>query len=392
MIVLTVNAGSSSLKFGIFERGERGVVRRGRAQIDLRHPPLILHVATEHGASDLELGTPVDAEQALDRAVAMLEDRFVPSGAGFRAVGHRIVHGGDRFAGPVRIDAEVLEALKALEPLAPLHQPQNLHAVQVLGHLRPELAQVASFDTAFHQTQSPLLRHFALPRALFDEGVKRYGFHGLSYTFIVRALRERFPTLADGRVIVAHLGSGASLCALHGGVSRDTSMGFSTLDGLPMATRCGTLDAGVVLHLLARYGHSAESLTDLLYRRSGLLGLSGVSADMRDLLQHRSTEAEEAVAFFCQKVARDIAALATTLGGLDAIVFTAGIGENQPVVREMIASHLAWLGLSLDPEANGAQAARIDSARSTIACLVIPTDEESVIASETFQCLPQERP
>jgi len=159
-----------------------------------------------------------------------------------------------------------------------------------------------------------------------------------------------------------------------------------------MATRCGTLDAGVVLHLLARYGHSAESLTDLLYRRSGLLGLSGVSADMRDLLQHRSSEAEEAVAFFCQKVARDIAALATTLGGLDAIIFTAGIGENQPVVREMIASHLAWLGLSLDPEANGAQAARIDSARSTIACLVIPTDEESVIASETFQCLPQETP
>lgn len=387
MTILTINAGSSSLKFGLFERSESGVARLGRAQIDLRHNPLMLDLRTKAGTAALPLGTE-DAALALNWAVTLLEERFAPEG--FRAVGHRIVHGGDRFSEPVRIDAEVLEALTALVPLAPLHQPQNLHAVNALRALRPTLMQVASFDTAFHQSQTPLLRQFALPRALYAEGVKRYGFHGLSYAFVAQALRERAPELAEGRVVVAHLGSGASLCAMEGGISRDTSMGFSTLDGLPMATRCGTLDAGVVLHLLTRHGHSAESLTDLLYKRSGLLGLSGISADMRDLLQHSAPEAAEAVEFFCQRVAREIAALATTLGGLDGIVFTAGIGENQPVVRTKIASHLAWLGLALDAQANAAQAMHIHSAGSRIACLVIPTDEESVIATETVQCLTPE--
>jgi acetate kinase len=390
MSILTVNAGSSTIKFAIFEPAVERPVRVARASVDLRHAPDVLQIVTAGESRAIPLKVASASEDRFEPAFGALESHFAQKAGGFQAVGHRVVHGGDDFSGPERINDTVLSRLEALVPLAPLHQPQNLHAIRVLRSSRADILQVAAFDTAFHQTLAPLQRRFALPRMLFDAGVKRYGFHGLSYAYIVQRLRELAPQLAEGRVIVAHLGSGASLCALENGISRDTSMGFSTLDGLPMATRCGTLDAGVLLHLLAEHHYTEQGLADLLYRHSGLLGLSGVSADIRDLLADRSIEAMEAIDYFCARTAREIAALATTLGGLDTLVFTAGIGEHQPVVRSGIAAHLRWLGLTLDPAANGMNAPRIDSPEGRIAAFVIPTDEESVIADETCKFLPKE--
>jgi acetate kinase len=390
MSILTVNAGSSTIKFAIFEAAAERPVRVARASVDLRNAPNVLQIVTADETRAIPLKVASTSEDRFETAFAALESRFAQKAGGFQAVGHRVVHGGDDFPGSQCISDTVLNRLEALVPLAPLHQPQNLHAIRVLRRLRPDIFQVAAFDTAFHQTLAPLLRRFALPRTLFDAGVKRYGFHGLSYAYIARRLRELAPELAQGRVVVAHLGSGASLCALENGISRDTSMGFSTLDGLPMATRCGTLDAGVLLHLIAEHHYTEQGLTDLLYRQSGLLGLSGVSADIRDLLADRSIEAMEAIDHFCARTAREIAALATTLRGFDALVFTGGIGEHQPVVRSGIAAHLRWLGLSLDPVANGANVLRIDSPAGRIAAFVIPTDEESVIADETYKFLPKD--
>jgi acetate kinase len=383
MSILTVNAGSSTIKFAIFEITAGLPLRVARASVDLRRAPDFLQIVTADETRVVRLKGASAPGDGFEPAIAALEHSFARQAGGFQAVGHRVVHGGDDYPRSVRIDDTVMSRLEALVPLAPLHQPQNLHAIRALRIARPGLVQVAAFDTAFHQTLAPWLRRFALPRALFDAGVKRYGFHGLSYAYIARRLRELAPELAEGRVVVAHLGSGASLCAMENGISRDTSMGFSTLDGLPMATRCGTLDAGVLLHLLAEHHYTERGLTDLLYRQSGLLGLSGISADIRDLLAAQSLDAQEAIDHFCARTAREIAALATTLGGLDALVFTAGIGEHQPEVRSRIAAHLGWLGLVLDPDANGANALSLHSPASRIAALVIPTDEESVIADET---------
>jgi acetate kinase len=295
---------------------------------------------------------------------------------GVAAAGHRIVHGGDGFAGPVRIDDAAIAEIEALIPLAPLHQPQGLKLIRAIRRLRPGLPQTASFDTAFHRGHADVVRRFAIPRALHDEGVKRYGFHGLSYRFIAGELARREPGLADSKVVVAHLGSGASLCGLDGGVSRDTSM------GIPMATRCGALDPGVLLHLIAGKNYGAKELEDLLYRRSGLLGVSGISADSRDLLESDRPEARQALDLFTFRIAGEAARLATTLGGLDAIVFTAGVGENQPRIRAAVCARLAWLGLALDETANAANASRISSPESRIAAFVIATDEERVIAEE----------
>lgn len=389
MSILTVNAGSSTIKFGVFEPGSERLIRRASGVVDLRHAPSILRVSDGAPWADIPLDRAGDPAACLESAFLALEARCAATSGGFTAVGHRIVHGGDDFADAIRVDDDVLARLDGLVPLAPLHQPQNLHAVRVLRALRPQLVQVAAFDTAFHRSQDAVLRRYALPRALYDAGVKRFGFHGLSYAYIAQALHRLAPELARGRVIVAHLGSGASLCAMENGVSRDTSMGFSTLDGIPMATRSGTVDAGVLLHLMTAHGYTAETLTDLLYHRSGLLGLSGISADIRDLIGDGTEAAREAIAHFCFRTAREIAGLTTTLGGLDAIVFTAGIGEHQPVVRSGIAGHLGWLGLTLDSDANGQNAQRIEANSSGIAALVIPTDEESVIADATRQCLSQ---
>lgn len=385
-LLLTFNAGSSTVKLGLFALGEGRAERIGKGVIDFRDEPRFslvegpdrFDIALEAAAGE-ELGA------VLAEAFRRLSWHFDIDG--IAAAGHRIVHGGDGFAGPVRLDDAAIAAIEALVPLAPLHQPQGLRLIRAIRRLRPALPQTASFDTAFHRGHADVVRRFAIPRALHDEGVKRYGFHGLSYRFIAGELARREPELAGGKVVVAHLGSGASLCALEGGISRDTSMGFSALDGIPMATRCGALDPGVLLHLLAEKGHSPKQLEDLLYRKSGLLGVSGISADSRDLLESDKPEAKQAIDLFSFRIAGEVARLATTLGGLDALVFTAGIGENQPAIRAAVAKRLAWLGLTLDDAANAGNAARISAPGSRIAAFVIATDEERVIADESLAIL-----
>ncbi len=380
--LLTLNPGSSSIKFGLFGTERDGARAIGRGMIDLRRDPLTLHVTHGERTAEVILKGAVtdDLHAVIDETLGWIERHFAV--ASLAAVGHRVVHGGDRFEGPAAITDETLSAIEALVPLAPLHQPQSLRLIRAIRRLRPALPQVASFDTAFHRSQSDLARRFALPRALFDEGIKHYGFHGLSFKFIVAQLRRSLPEVASGRVVVAHLGSGASLCGLDAGVSRDTSMSFSTLDGIPMATRPGALDPGVVIHLVKVRGMSIEAVEDLLYHRSGLLGVSGISADSRVLLDSPAPEAREALELFAFRIAREIAATACTLGGLDGIVFTAGIGEHQPAVRAAICARLAWLGVAIAPSANARNAIRIAAPDSKVAVLVVPTDEEAVIAEE----------
>ncbi len=386
-ILLTFNPGSSTVKLGLFAI-EAGRPRRlGSGMIDLRHRPLTLHVVEGPAVTDIPLQAAVtdDLHEVIDETLGWLRHHF--SVGALAGVGHRVVHGGDRFAGPQMISGATLDTIKTLVPLAPLHQPQSIRLIGAIRHLDPGLPQIASFDTAFHRSQSDLARRFALPRALFDQGVKRYGFHGLSYKYIAGQLRRIAPDIAPGRVVAAHLGSGASLCALEAGISRDTSMGFSTLDGIPMATRCGALDPGVLLHLAKERGLSIEEIEDMLYHRSGLLGVSGISADSRDLIASDAPEAREALDLFTSRIAREIAALATALGGLDGIVFTGGIGEHQPQIRNAVCHHLAWLGITVDDAANSKDATRIDAFGSKIAVLVIPTDEEQVIADEAWSVL-----
>ena len=283
----------------------------------------------------------------------------------------------------------LLKAIDKLTLLAPLHQPHSLRLIRAIRELRPDLPQSASFDTAFHRTNGEVVRRFAIPRAFHDQGIKRYGFHGLSYKYIAGELVRRTPDLAKGKIVAAHLGSGASLCALDGGVSRDTSMGFTALDGIPMATRCGALDPGVLLHLLGPAGRSLAEMNDILYHKSGLLGLSGISPDSRDLLASDRAEAREAIDVFTFRIAGEVARLATTLGGLNAIVFTAGIGEHQPQIRAAVCERLTWLGLEIDAAANTRNAEKISNASSRIAAFVIPTDEEQVIADEALFVLKQ---
>jgi acetate kinase len=381
-VLLTFNPGSSTIKLGLFEITGDAPRRLGAGVIDLRHQPLLLEVTEGHANAKIPLKAAVsdDLHEVIEETLAWLADHF--SVSALAAVGHRVVHGGDLFAGPLEITDETLAAIEALVPLAPLHQPQSVRLIKAIRHLRPGLPQIASFDTAFHRGQSDLVRRFALPRALFDEGIKRYGFHGLSYKYIATRMRHVAPDIAGRRVVVAHLGSGASLCGLEGGVSRDTSMSFSTLDGIPMATRCGALDPGVLIHLMKQRGLSIEAVEDMLYHRSGLLGVSGISADSRDLIGNDAPAAREALDLFAFRIARETAAIANTLGGLDGIVFTAGIGEHQPQIREAVCGHLSWLGVVIDPVANAANATRIEAADSRVAVLVIATDEEQVIAEE----------
>ena len=377
--LLTFNAGSSSVKIGLFRITDDMPQRIGQGTIDFRHTPLQLHLVdsreSAHATREIRLKSVVsdDLHEVLDETLSWFASHF--SFNDLISVGHRVVHGGDRFAGPVAIDGAMLAAITELVPLAPLHQPQSLRLIRAIRHLRPNLPQSASFDTAFHRSQSDLVRRFAIPRAFFEQGIKRYGFHGLSYQFVAARLAREFPAQAKGKVVVAHLGSGASLCALEQGLSRDTSMGFSTLDGIPMATRCGALDAGVVLHLLEQQGRSLKDVEDILYKQSGLLGISGISADSRELLASPRPEAREAIALFVLRIAGEVARLATTLGGLDSLVFTAGIGEHQAPVRAAVCAHLAWLGLMLDPAANQAdsgQARVISSAASRVKVMVVP--------------------
>jgi len=386
-LLLTFNAGSSTVKIGLFLREGTSVRRIGKGMIDFRHKPLTFHLVEGPEVFDV----PLEAE-AGDVLHEVLDETFNWLGQHFNmdavtAVGHRVVHGGDIFPGPVLIDDAAIEAIDALTPLAPLHQPQNVRLIRAIRHLRPNLPQTASFDTAFHRTQSPTVQRFAIPRDCFEQGIKRYGFHGLSYKYIAGALAKLRPGLAGARTVVAHLGSGASICAVEGGLSRDTSMGFSTIDGIPMATRSGALDPGVIFHWMARMGLSREAVEDIVYHKSGLLGLSGISADSRVLLESDAREAKEAIDVFTFRIAGEIARLSATIGGLDALVFTAGIGENQPEIRTQVCRRLAWLGVELDPIANAANAQTVSSPASRVAAMVIATDEEQVIADEALSIL-----
>ena len=387
LLLLTFNAGSSTIKVGLFAVESDSAKRIGQGVIDFRHQPLLLQLSNDGDVRNIALKALVtdDLHDVLDETLNWFATHF--SLTDFVSVGHRVVHGGDRFAGPVAITEDTLATIEALVPLAPLHQPQSLRLIRAIQHVRPHLVQSASFDTAFHRTQTDLVRRFALPRHFFDQGVKRYGFHGLSYRYIAGALKRQFPELAAGKVIAAHLGSGASLCAMDAGASWDSSMGFSTLDGIPMATRCGALDAGVVLHLLQQENLNAKEIEKILYEQSGLLGVSGISADSRELAASARPEAQEALALFTFRIAGEAARLATTLGGLDCLVFTAGIGEHQPPVRTAVCKHLAWLGVELNEPANAANASVISTAHSRVTVLVLATDEEQVIADEAISIL-----
>ncbi|RDC71412.1 acetate/propionate family kinase [Rhodovulum sp. 12E13] len=378
--ILTLNAGSSSIKFGVYAAGD-DPASLASGQVDRLGPEARLILEAGDGREERAV------EAADHRAgVAAILEAIRPATAGreVAGVGHRVVHGGTRFDAPAELTTEVRDRLAELVPLAPLHQPHNLAAVEAAVAAFPDALQVGCFDTAFHRGHPFVADAFALPRRFYDEGVRRYGFHGLSYDYIAGRLAAEHPALHAGRVVVAHLGNGASMCALSGGRSVASSMGFSALDGLPMGTRCGQIDPGVLLYLMDR-GMGADDLTRLLYRESGLLGLSGVSHDMRTLLASRDPDAEDAIAYYTHRIAREIGAMAAELGGLDALVFTGGVGENAAPIRARALAGLEWMGLAVDPEANAANARRIGA--GDVPVLVIPTDEERVIARAVQEAL-----
>jgi len=382
---LVLNAGSSSLKFCVFCRPEeKGWQLEARGQIEgIGTAP---RLGAKDGAGETIADQALDAgvrdgRAALDRLAGWLRERY--RGARVLGVGHRVVHGGPRFAGPVQVTPEVLEELRALVPLAPLHQPHNIAAIEAVFNRLPDVPQVACFDTSFHRGQEAVAELVPLPRELCRAGVQRYGFHGLSYEFVAQALPGVAPEIATGRVIVAHLGSGASVCALRGGRSVDSSFSFTALDGLCMGTRPGAVDPGVILYLFQGLGLSAQEVEKVLYKKSGLLGISGISNDMRDLLDSPEESARLAVDYFVYQAAKQIGALAAVLGGIDGLVFTAGIGENSVEIRRRIGLSCAWLGIELDAEANARNGPRISTAASRVSLWVVPTNEELMIARHT---------
>jgi acetate kinase len=388
--ILVLNAGSSSLKFSLFahEGGAFRVVVRGEVD-GLDGQPRF--EARDGAGVALPGPEPVESrpeqphEAALHAVLGWLDKHGGQDP--LSAAGHRVVHGGEDHGDPSLVTPALLEALGALVPLAPLHQPHNLAAIRALAALRPGLPQVACFDTAFHRTQPPVARTFALPRDLTGAGIRRYGFHGLSYESVAQALPGLLDGRADGRVVVAHLGHGASLCAMRARRSVATTMSFTALDGVPMSTRCGAIDPGVLLHLLTSRGMSADALTDLLYNRSGLLGVSGVSGDMRELLASPAPEAAEAIELFTYRVAREVGSLAAALEGLDALVFTGGIGEHAAPIRARVCQQAAWLGVRLDEAANARGGPCITRPDSLVPAWVVATDEERVIAAHTARVL-----
>ena len=373
-LLLTLNAGSSTLKFALYAAADLQRVAAGWVDgIGTGQSHFCADGSDDHVAINDHAGA---LSQVLKWLAARGDDRRLA------AAGHRVVHGGLHFTGPVRVDAEMRARLEQLIPLAPLHQPHSLSAIDALAQLQPGLPQVACFDTAFHRTQPETAQLFALPRVLSAAGVRRYGFHGLSYEYIAEAL----PKIAGSmprKVIAAHLGNGASLCALKEGRSIATTMGFTPLDGVPMGTRSGQLDPGVVLYLLKNHGRSVAEVEDMLYRHSGLLGVSGISSDMRTLLASDDVRAREAADLFVYWTSRAIGSLAAALGGVDALVFTGGIGEHASAIRARICEQAAWLGAVCDDAANAAAQTRIDAGQSRVSLWVIPTDEESIIARHT---------
>lgn len=388
--ILVLNAGSSSLKFAAFVADKGGELELtvggnleelyGTARFRARAADG--SVAGEHA---WPAESPPRHEGALDFLFAWLRD--YDKDARLTAVGHRVVHGGIEYSAPTRINAEVLATLERFVPLAPLHQPHNLLPIKLLQARRPELPQVACFDTAFHRSSPPLAQAYALPKWLSDKGVRRYGFHGTSYQHIASALPRYDGRAAGGKTIVMHLGNGASMCALANGQSIASTMGFTAVEGLPMGTRCGSVDPGVLLYLMQQLNMDASQIESLIYKESGLLGVSGVSSDMRVLLASDAPAAQFAVGLFCYRIGRELGSLAAALGGLDAIVFTAGIGENAAAIRAAVCRHAAWLGVDLDEAANAAGGPRISTPGSRTAAWVIPTDEEGMIARMTRELI-----
>ncbi len=387
--ILVLNAGSSSIKFSVFlEHGDALDLLLG-GQIEGLYTAPRFKAKDAAGAAVGERQWPAGEPFGHDGAVGFLADFLREQLHEHRlvAVGHRVVHGGLAYAAPVRLTAEIVGHLERFIPLAPLHQPHNLKPIKLLLANRPDLPQVACFDTAFHRRQPEVAQAFALPPEITERGVRRYGFHGLSYEYIASVLPEYDPRAAAGRTVVLHLGNGASLCALHHGASVASTMGFTAVDGLPMGTRCGNLDPGVVLYLMDELKMDARAIEKLLYQQSGLLGVSGISSDMRTLLASDQPKARFAVALFVYRIGRELGSLAAALGGLDALVFTAGIGEHAVAIRERVCQAAAWLGVGLDPAANAAGGPRISTAESRVVVWVLPTNEELMIARQTRRLL-----
>jgi len=390
--IAVLNAGSSSIKFSLFAGADLALILRGQAEA--------IHTAPRFVAKDpagvtvatrtWDEGSQIGHDGAVQHIVEFVRARLGTTQ--LAGIGHRVVHGGRKYGKPVRVDAGILEDLARFVPLAPLHQPHNLTPIRLLLERRPELPQVACFDTAFHRTQPELAQMFALPTELHDAGVQRYGFHGLSYEYIASVLPELDPKAASGRCVVLHLGNGASICALSAGRSVASTMGFTAVDGLPMGTRCGSLDPGVILYLMDQRGMDARAIEKLIYSESGLLGVSGVSSDMRTLLASEAPRAQLAIDLYVYRIGRELGSLAAALGGLDAIVFTGGIGENSPEIRKRVCLDARWLGVTLDDKANDSGGPRIDAGTGSVAGWTVPTNEELMIARHTRRVLQDQPP
>lgn len=389
-VIVVLNAGSSSLKFTLYtDQGpELGVLADGQVEGLFTQP----HFKVKDGAGRLAgertwpSGTQLGQAGAVEAIFSWCGSEACTAER-VKAVGHRVVHGGLEYPQPVVVNRGILEDLEKFVPLAPLHQPYNLDAIRNITRRFPDIPQVACFDTSFHTTIPSIAQAFALPRKFSEQGVRRYGFHGLSYEYIASVLPGIDPEAAKGRTVVAHLGNGASLCAMQGLKSTACTLGFTAVEGLMMGTRCGSLDPGVMLYLMDECGMSARDIEKLIYKESGLLGVSGISSDMRTLLQSTDPRAAEAVGLFVYRIARELGSLAAALGGLDALVFTAGIGENAAPVRERVCRSAEWLGLQFDAEANAAGGPKISRERSRVRAWVIPTDEELMIALHTRRLL-----
>ena len=387
--IAVINAGSSSIKFALYESSTFLTVLF-RGQIEQIGVIPILHVANARGERVAERHWQVEgldhraATREILQTVVQLNE-----GEPLAGIGHRVVHGGTGYAAPVRIDDKVIKDLNALSALAPLHQPHNLAAITAIADAAPYIPQVACFDTAFHRSQPELAQIFALPRKFTEEGIRRYGFHGLSYEYVVSCLPEIAPNLIDGRIVIAHLGNGASLCAVEGGRSIASTMGFTAADGLVMGTRCGTIDPGVLIYLMDAHGMDARSIENLIYRHSGLLGVSGISSDMRMLRASSDRAAAEAIDLFIYRIVREIGSLAAAMGGIDALIFTGGIGANDAATRAEVAEGCRWLGLELDRGRNERGATKISSGASPLSAWVVRTDEEQIVARHTAILLGQ---
>jgi acetate kinase len=387
--ILVLNAGSSSIKFSVFadRDGEPAAALSGLFEGLYTAPKFTSRDAAGASAGEhsWDQGTRLGHDGAMAHIIEFLRARR--GDYALAAIGHRVVHGGVEFSQPVLVDATVVSRLEKFVPLAPLHQKHNLAPIRIVLERMPQLPQVACFDTAFHRAQPELAQAFALPASITERGVRRYGFHGLSYEYIATALPRFDAAAAGGRTVVAHLGNGASMCAMRAGKSVASTMGFTAVDGLPMGTRCGAVDPGVILYLIDELGMDARAVEKLIYQQSGLLGVSGVSSDMRTLLAAHDPRARLAIDLFVYRIGRELGSLAAALGGLDALVFTGGIGERAAAIRERVCRDAAWLGLELDPAANQAGGPRISAGASRVAAWVIPTNEELMIARHTHALL-----